>query len=335
MTTLLFLVAFLVAEVLLSALFLWVGARWVKAGKATFRRALAAIFLIALVGLIAPAFAAQAYEQWRPSGAMAVLLAPAVLLVGQVAVNCLIVRDVMKTSTARAFLAWLVSAIPGVVSLAGVFLIVKPLAVEACVIPSNSMAPTLVGWHRTATCPHCGQTLFVPAPPPYEEGADRPDDRERWGICGHCLKTGRAEGLPGEVVSPDRFIANKLLTPRRWDLVVVRLPENPSLKTVRRLVGLPGEAVSIQEGAVWVNGSRLTPPGEVAGLQYNTELRGSVAAMGLRNGPLRLKEDEYCLLGDFSSRSVDSRVWGPVPRSSVEGVVTICYWPVNRWRVWR
>ena len=103
-----------------------------------------------------------------------------------------------------------------------------------------------------------------------------------------------------------------------------------------RLVGLPGEKVFIKDGAVWANDVRLSPPESIAGLQYSTELEsGASALMGSPDQPWILKEDEYCVLGDFSERSSDSRFWGPVPRSNIEGVVTIRYWPISRWPVWR
>ena len=46
----------------------------------------------------------------------------------------------------------------------------------------------------------------------------------------------------------DRFIVNKLLSPRRWDVIVYRWPEDPTTKFCSRLVGLPAETVTIREG---------------------------------------------------------------------------------------
>jgi hypothetical protein len=64
---------------------------------------------------------------------------------------------------------------------------------------------------------------------------------------------------------------DKLATPRRWDIVVFRIPEEPSVVYVFRLVGLPGESVSIREGLVWINGQKQAVPPALAGLEYASE----------------------------------------------------------------
>ncbi len=53
-----------------------------------------------------------------------------------------------------------------------------------------------------------------------------------------------------EEFSGDRFIVAKFYKPRRWDLTVFRYPENPSVTYVKRLVGLPGEEITIKDGKV-------------------------------------------------------------------------------------
>lgn len=70
------------------------------------------------------------------------------------------------------------------------------------------------------------------------------------------------------VADGDRFLVAKFLQPRRWDLVVFRYPENPSTLYVMRLVGLPSEKIRIQDGAVWANGTRLTVPESINGIEY-------------------------------------------------------------------
>ena len=203
------------------------------------------------------------------------------------------------------------------------------------------MAPTIVGWHKTAKCVHCGQNLIISSPAPDAPKYMFFDEPNQIGICSQCLKASNSEAALSEVFPSDRVIADKLLAPRRWDLIVYRHPPEPANRLVHRLVGLPGEEVVIKEGAIWINGEKLTPPEPISLLQYTTELSGFGPGKNLPTDwgssekPIRLKDDEFCVLGDFSLRSNDSRVWGPVPRANIEGVVTLRYWPISRWHVWR
>jgi signal peptidase I len=99
---------------------------------------------------------------------------------------------------------------------------------------------------------------------------------------------------------------------RRGDLAVFRLPQTGSF-VVKRVVGLPGDVVSAQEGRVRLNGQLLpdVPP---------CPDFGSVAV------------PEGCLffLGDNAPRSQDSRVFGPVSLSEVRGRVLLRYLPLDR-----
>jgi len=81
-------------------------------------------------------------------------------------------------------------------------------------------------------------------------------------------------------------------------------------------VGLPGETVAIRDGAVTVNGVRLTEP-------YLT-------APGHADfGPQAVPADHYFVLGDNRSNSSDSRVWGMVPRDHIVGKAWLLYYPLE------
>ena len=60
-------------------------------------------------------------------------------------------------------------------------------------------------------------------------------------------------------------MANKLLQPQRWDMIVFRYPKDPTRKYMQRLVGLPGETVYLKGGSVWVNGQEASEGGPRAG----------------------------------------------------------------------
>jgi signal peptidase I len=106
---------------------------------------------------------------------------------------------------------------------------------------------------------------------------------------------------------------------QRGDTVVFWSPADPGKSYIKRVIGVPGDVVRIDEGVVYVNGRRLeesyVPP----------DYRDHVSMAGLRIGP-----DYYFVLGDHRSSSNDSRHWGPVPRRSVYGNAVFIYWPPEK-----
>ena len=61
-----------------------------------------------------------------------------------------------------------------------------------------------------------------------------------------------------------------------------RLPlsQGPSVNYCQRLVGLPGETVTIRDGAVWIDGKRQSPPEGCKGLEYLAEIKGCPETLG-------------------------------------------------------
>ena len=148
----------------------------------------------------------------------------------------------------------------------------------------------------------------------------------------------------------DRILVNKLEPWRRWDIVPFPHPENGQSPIAQRIAGLPGETVEIIDGTVTIDGKPLNPPPGLSPYmnmlylgRLSLSLRGLPGA-GCTSHPIKLGSDEYYLLGDNTSRSLDSRLWersiynrqlGAVPADGIIGRVTAIYWPPSRWRVFR
>jgi signal peptidase I len=105
----------------------------------------------------------------------------------------------------------------------------------------------------------------------------------------------------------------------RGDTVVFWFPGDPSKSYIKRVIGMPGDRVEVDEGRVIVNGQALVesyvPP----------EFRDQ-SSMPVRMVP----EEEYFVLGDHRSSSNDSRAWGMVPRRYIYGKAVFIYWPLDK-----
>ncbi len=135
----------------------------------------------------------------------------------------------------------------------------------------------------------------------------------------------------------DRFIVHKLLPVHRWDVIAFYAPIDPRTAYTKRVVGLPGETIEIDQGVLRINGTEMTIP---AAMSSFSDPKSSARNATARH-PLKLRDDEYFVVGDNTTQSYDARYWpvgvaghqaGAVPKSAIIGVATYTYWPVSRWR---
>ncbi|XZE21416.1 signal peptidase I [Pirellulaceae bacterium SH449] len=261
-------------------------------------------------------------------------------LAAAVAIPCTVIFAIFQTRFVQTIQAWLPTLLTTVCTLLLLPLVLKPYLFEAFVVPTNAMAPTLLGRHCKGTCPECGKPNYCTAFDHRYEKAD-----QQLMICENFHVAPSLEVDETEY-SGDRFLVAKYLYPRRWDLVVFHNPEEPATLYVKRLIGLPGEKVHIQDGSVWIDGVRQTPPDSIMGLEYLSEIPAPFGPKlwGSEGRPALLSNDEYFVLGDFSARSRDSRMWQrgapghnpfAVPASHMIGIVTHTFWPPHRWRIHR
>jgi signal peptidase I len=128
-------------------------------------------------------------------------------------------------------------------------LMFRTFSAEAYVVPTGSMAPTLLGHHRELTCPNC---KF-----PFDVGIDEDGPAAR-PVCPNCGLQD-FENQPAVACNGDRVLVQKFLydfrAPERWEAAVFHFPADPSQAYVKRVVGLPGESVRIIGGDVWIDGA--------------------------------------------------------------------------------
>jgi signal peptidase I len=136
---------------------------------------------------------------------------------------------------------------------------------------------------------------------------------------------------------PNQYILVDKLTPRfdpytRGDIIVFSPPGSESgwapdpsgTPYIKRIIGVPGDTVSIHDGAVYVNGVKLTEPYTFEG--QPTRPTGSKSTW-------TLKADEYFVMGDHRAVSQDSREFGAIAKESIIGRAWLRYWPMDSFGV--
>ncbi len=127
--------------------------------------------------------------------------------------------------------------------------LLQAFGLEPFQVPTGSMAPALLGHHRVCTCPRCGMTIVVGRPAAAHDGQGYA--RTFCPNCGEApLPVGDVPETAGDHVLVNRA-AFAFRRPRRWEVVVFRLF---GIVFVKRVVGLPGEAVLVNDGNVYVDG---------------------------------------------------------------------------------
>ena len=114
-------------------------------------------------------------------------------------------------------------------------------------------------------------------------------------------------------------LSYKTGTPARGDIIVFALPTDQRQDLIKRVIGLPGETISIHDGIVKVNGIPLTEP--------------YIAQQPLYNDERTVPDGQLYVLGDNRNDSKDSHQWGLLPMENVIGKAILIYWPPPVWKI--
>jgi signal peptidase I len=118
----------------------------------------------------------------------------------------------------------------------------------------------------------------------------------------------------------DRLFINKFVyhisAIERGDVVVFHYPRDPEKSYIKRVIGLPGDRLRIDQGIVFINGN---PQGEDYVPEDFRDYRSYAEIV--------VPEDTYFMMGDHRSISSDSREFGPVERWRIYGKAVFVYWP--------
>jgi signal peptidase I len=196
--------------------------------------------------------------------------------------------------TRRGAVRGLVELVVTIAVAIGLALLIQAFILKPYKIPSSSMVPTLVVYQRVLvnrldTSPSLGDIVVFH--PPAGANPEPP-------ICGN-----RHQG-EGYAQACDQPTAQE------------------STQTfIKRVVGLPGDRISIVAGKVIRNGiMERAPFAQPCTIPQQCTFRQ----------PITVPQGDYFMMGDNRGLSDDSRFWGPVPQSWIIGVAFFTYWPPDR-----
>jgi signal peptidase I len=126
----------------------------------------------------------------------------------------------------------------------------------------------------------------------------------------------------GEYILTNK-ISYKFRDPLRGDIVVFKSPMNKEIDYIKRVIGLPGDTVSLHNNALWVNGEKVDEPYLAAGTQIFGEAY-------LADGQsITVPPGTYFVCGDNRAHSSDSREFGPIAKEDFIGVALFRYFPFS------
>jgi len=157
-----------------------------------------------------------------------------------------------------------------------------------------------------------------------------------WVVQSFRIPTGSMENtlLVGDCLLANKFIYGvtipwtsstffKIRDPQRGDIVIFKYPLDPSADYIKRIVGIPGDEITIRDKQVYVNGVLSNNP-----QAWHSDRRILPQEVSVRDnfGPVRVPADAYFMLGDNRDNSSDSRFWGFVQRTDIRGWAFVKYW---------
>ncbi|MGH7911491.1 MAG: signal peptidase I [Candidatus Dormibacteraceae bacterium] len=117
-----------------------------------------------------------------------------------------------------------------------------------------------------------------------------------------------------------------LHNPERGDIIIMKSPYDPDVDFIKRVIGLPGETILIKGGTIYINGRVLCESYLRSGVDGAWTVNANWPASGK---PYHLGSTQYFVMGDNRNVSEDSRIFGPIPRSSILAEAWLRIYPVN------
>ncbi|MDH4228464.1 MAG: signal peptidase I [Nitrospirota bacterium] len=149
----------------------------------------------------------------------------------------------------------------------------------------------------------------------------------------------QTHSIPGDSMSPTLEAGERVLVtiratrdraPQRGDIVVFAYPGEPHRLLVKRVIGLPGDHIEIVDKSVYLNGKPTTVP-----LAWHSDPTTYPAGANPRDNMsgITVPRGHYFVLGDNRDQSLDSRFFGFVPQTDMQGRARLIFWSFSDWEV--
>lgn len=116
-------------------------------------------------------------------------------------------------------------------------------------------------------------------------------------------------------------LSYRLRDPQRGEVIVFQYPLNPSYRYIKRIIGLPGETITIKDGEVSISRADGEPQKIDESMYLSARTLESFKTVNY--GPLSLGVTDYFVMGDNRMNSSDSRNWGALPIKNITGRVLL------------
>ncbi len=118
----------------------------------------------------------------------------------------------------------------------------------------------------------------------------------------------------------------RITHPKRGNIVVFKCPVEPDKYYIKRVIGEPGDIVSVKDKVVYINGKKMKDPW---GRHYDPTIYSRDMNPRDNFGPFKVPPNSYFVMGDNRDSSFDSRFWGPVEYKYLRGKPIILYFSWN------
>ena len=137
--------------------------------------------------------------------------------------------------------------------------------------------------------------------------------------------------LNGEFILADD-LSYKIGSPQRGDVIVFQY--DPTHEFIKRVIGLPGDKISLNNGNVYLNGKWLDESAYIKQAANPSLILSTGPGTFLKQGmTVTVPSNDYFVMGDNRGVSFDSRYFGFVSKSAIQGRVILIYYPFNKFEV--
>ena len=146
-------------------------------------------------------------------------------------------------------------------------------------------------------------------------------------VNGHSMDPTLSDG--------QRLISSKISNYERMDIITTKEPGDEERMIVKRIIGMPGDTVKMENDQLTINGKKYDEPylDEFKKEFSEDKLQGESSSTFTSDFEYTVPKGKYLVLGDNRLISKDSRMFGLVDKDMIQGKVVFRYWPLSEIKI--